>query len=84
MKINLTQVTLKPTIAGPEVTKNLTREVAEAIYQDAKTLAATSFALRLFNAEGEIEISEEEKGFIETAIRMFKYWVQAPILDMLK
>ena len=69
MKVNLTAVTFKPSLAGPEVTENLQKNVADAIYQSASNLAQDEFARRLYNAEGEVEASEEEVGFIRGSRR---------------
>ena len=80
MKINLTKVTFKPTIAGPEITQDLHKEIAEGIYQNASTLAAHSFALKLYDSDGEIEASEEDIKHIEDILPGFKYFVQEAIL----
>lgn len=80
MKINLTKVTLKPTIEGPEVIQDLHKSVAEAIYQHAKTIAEHSFALRLYESNGEIEATEEEIGFIKDNLWGYVYFAQVGIL----
>lgn len=54
-KITLNALTFRPTLAGPEVTQDLHREIAEAIYQNAATLAQHSFALRLYESDGTVE-----------------------------
>lgn len=83
MKINLTKVTFKPTIAGQEVTQDLHKEIAETIYQNANTLAAHKFALALYDAEGEIEVTEEDIKHIKSVLPGFKYFAQEAILKEL-
>lgn len=84
MKINLTALTFKPTIAGPEITKDLHKDIAEAIYQSASTLAEHSFALRLYQSDGEIEATKEEIGFIKAILPGFRYFVQDAILKAIE
>lgn len=81
--INLTAVSFQPTLAGAEVTENLQKVVAEAIYQNAKTLAEDEFARKLYKADGEVEASDEEIGYVKAVIGGFKYFVQAAILKAL-
>lgn len=82
-KINLTAVTFKPSLEGPEVTENLQKNVAEAVYQNAQNLAQHSFAQRLYEADGEIEVTDEEIGFIKGVLSGYKYFVQEGILKAL-
>lgn len=78
--INLSNVTFRPTLAGPEITQDVYKDVAEAIYQNATTLAQHVFAQRLFGAGGEIEVSNDELGFIKASLKGFKYFFQESIL----
>lgn len=78
--INLSSLTFKPTIAGPEITQDLHKEIAEAIYQNARNLAQHSFALRLYESTGELEVSKEEIGFIKEILGGFIYFAQEAIL----
>ena len=83
MKINLTHIALKPTIAGPETIIDLHKDIAEAIYQNANTLAAHSFALKLYDAKGDIEVSDEDIKHIRAILPGFKYFVQDAILKVI-
>lgn len=78
--INLSKVTFKPSLAGPEITQDVHKEVAEAIYQNATTLAQHVFAQKLFEADGDLEVSKEELGFVKDSLKGFKYFVQEGIL----
>ena len=83
-KITLNALTFRPTLAGPEVTQDLHREIAEAIYQNAATLAQHSFALRLYESDGSVEATDEEVGFIKEILPTFRYFAQAAILKALE
>lgn len=78
--INLSKVTFKPSIAGPEVTEDMHKVVAEAIYQNTNSAAAHSFALRLYECPGEMEATDEEIGFIKNELSGFRYFAQIGIL----
>ena len=78
--INLSKVTFKPSIAGPEVTSDMHEQIAEAIYQHTASAAAHSFALRLYESSGEIEATEAEIGFIKNELPGFLYFAQIGIL----
>lgn len=82
--IDLTKITLRPTIAGPEITQDLSKEIAEAIYQNANTLAVSEFARKLYHAEGEIEVTDEEIGFIKNILPGFRYFAQEAILKAIE
>ena len=84
MKINLKEITFKPTIAGPETTLDLHKDIAEAIYQSATTLAQHSFALRLYESDGELEADDQEVGFVKAAIKTFRWAAQEAILKNLE
>ena len=78
--INLSNVTFRPSLAGPEITENVYKDVAEAVYQNATTLAQHVFAQKLFGADGELEVSKEELDFIKSSLKGFKYFFQESIL----
>lgn len=83
MKINLSKLTVRPSIAGPEVEQDLTMAVAEAVYANCASLAEMKFALRLSEAKGEVEISGDEAAYIRKAVASFRFWAQLPILEQL-
>ena len=89
--IDLTHITFRPSLIGPEVTQDLHVEIAEAIYQNATTLAEHSLALRLYEKGGEpveviatgepqtVEISDDDVKVIRKAIAPFRYCAQEAI-----
>lgn len=83
-KIDFTSVAIKPTLGGPEIKENIGKVLAEVIYQKATTIAESSFAHRLYEAKGEIEVSEEEIEFIKTVLPNFFYWLQEAILAVIE
>ena len=85
MKINLTKITFRPSLTGPELTQDLHRDVAEAVYQAATTCAAHSLALRIFDhGDADVEVSEEEKEIIRNAITNWHYFVQEAVIKILE
>ena len=79
-KINLTAIKLRPSLAAPEVEQNLAKEIGDAIYRNSKSIAELRFGQRLYDAEGEIEVSDEEIGFIKAVLQGFFYWAQEAVL----
>lgn len=79
MKINLTNIEIKPTLSGAAVKHNFSKEVAEVIYQQAKTLKEADFAQRLYHSEGDFEIDAQEKEILLTAVSNFLWWAQEPL-----
>lgn len=78
--IDLTHITFRPSLLGPEVTQDLHVEIAEAIYQNATTLAEHSLALRLYEKGGEpVEVSDDDVKVIRKAIASFRYCAQEAI-----
>jgi hypothetical protein len=78
--IDLTHITFRPSLIGPEVTQDLHVEIAEAIYQNATTLAEHSLALRLYEKGGEpVEVSDDDVKVIRKAIAPFRYCAQEAI-----
>lgn len=85
MKVNLTQVMVKPSLKLEEpVALNVGKELAEIIYSSSKTLEHTLFAERLYKAEGEIEVSETERQLMLSHIDTFMYWARKPLTDILE
>ena len=77
---DLTHITFRPSLIGPEVTQDLHVEIAEAIYQNATTLAEHSLALRLYEKGGEpVEVSDDDVKVIRKAIAPFRYCAQEAI-----
>ena len=84
MKINLTQITFRPSLAGPEMTQDLHKDVAEAVYQSATTCAAHSLALRIFEkGDADVEVSPEEADIIRNSIGNWHYFAQEAVLKEL-
>ena len=82
--INLTAVTFQPTLGGEEISRNFYKVVAEAVYQNAQTLEDDEFSRRLYKADGDIEVSDEELNLIRSSISDYKYYIKAAILKALE
>ena len=69
---------------GPEVTQDLHKDVAEAVYQNATTCAAHALALRIFeHGSDDVEVSDEEKEIIRKSIVQWRYFAQEAIFKIL-
>ena len=77
MKINLTQIKVKPSLLEEEKVLDVQKVIADLIWRECgkDDIAKANFALKLFNAPGEIEITDSEKQNIETSLDNAKYWL---------
>ena len=82
MKINFAKIKFRPSLFEKEVEiKDFHKQLANSIWQN-KEIAAGKFALRLFDTP-DIEINEQEKGYIKEALGNFLQWVRTPVLEAL-
>lgn len=77
MKINLTQLKVRPSLLEEEKVLDVQKIVADLIWRECgkDDIAKASFALRLFNTSGEVEITDAEKQYIEAVLVNAKYWM---------
>ena len=77
MKINLTQLKVRPSLLEEEKVLDVQKIVADLIWRECgkDDIAKASFALRLFNTPGEVEITDAEKQYIEAVLVNAKYWI---------
>ena len=77
MKINLTQIKVKPSLLEEEKVLDVQKVIADLIWRECgkDDIAKANFALKLFNAPGEIEITDTEKQYIESILVNAKYWL---------
>ena len=77
MKINLTQIKVRPSLLEEEKVLNVQKTIADLIWRECgkEDIAKANFALKLFNAPGEIEITDTEKQYIEAVLVNAKYWL---------
>ena len=77
MKINLTQIKVKPSLLEEEKVLDVQKTIADLIWRECgkEDIAKANFALKLFNAPGEIEITDTEKQYIEAVLINAKYWL---------
>ena len=81
MKINLTQIKVKPSLLEEEKVLDVQKVIADLIWRECgkDDIAKADFALKLFNAPGEIEITDSEKQYIEASLVNSKYWLAEAI-----
>ena len=77
MKINLTQLKVRPSLLEEEKVLDVQKIVADLIWRECgkDDIAKASFALKLFNTPGEVEITDTEKQYIEAVLVNAKYWM---------
>lgn len=77
MKINLTQIKVRPSLLEEEKVLDVQKTIADLIWRECgkEDIAKANFALKLFNAPGEIEITDIEKQYIESVLINAKYWL---------
>ena len=77
MKINLTQLKVRPSLLEEAKVLDVQKLVADLIWRECgkDDIAKASFALRLFNTPGEVEITDAEKQYIEAVLANAKYWM---------
>ena len=77
MKINLTQIKVKPSLLEEEKVLDVQKTIADLIWKECgkDDIAKASFALKLFNTPGEVEITDAEKQYIEAVLVNAKYWM---------
>lgn len=77
MKINLTQLKVRPSLLEEEKILDVQKIIADLIWRECgkDDIAKASFALKLFNTPGEVEITDEEKQYIEAVLVNAKYWM---------
>ena len=77
MKINLTQLKVRPSLLEEAKVLDVQKIVADLIWRECgkDDIAKASFALRLFNTPGEVEITDAEKQYIEAVLANAKYWM---------
>lgn len=77
MKINLTQIKVRPSLLEEEKVLDVQKTIADLIWRECgkEDIAKANFALKLFNASGEIEITDTEKQYIEAVLVNAKYWL---------
>ena len=75
MKINLTQLKVRPSLLEEEKVLDVQKIVADLIWRECgkDDIAKASFALKLFNTPGEVEITDVEKQYIEAVLVNAKY-----------
>ena len=79
MRVDFTNIELKPTLKGNPVRDNLTEVIAEQVYQHACTLAAHKLALKIDACKGVMDLDDNEIKIILGSIRSLKYYAQIAI-----
>lgn len=77
MKINLTKLKVRPSLLEEEKVVDVQKTIADLIWKECgrDDIAKANFALKLFNAPSDIEITDTEKQYIEAILVNAKYWL---------
>ena len=82
MKINFNKIKFRPSLLeGEKEIKDFNKQLANVLWQ-SRDIAVGHFALRLFE-NPEIEINEQEKGYIKDALESFYQWAKVAVLEAL-
>ncbi len=82
-KINLTAVTARPSLFEEAKEVNLARDLGNYIHFHASTIPDMRFGDRLFDAAGEIEVTDQEIKLIRDAIPSLLAWAQEAALKVI-
>lgn len=82
MKINFAKIKFRPllTTEAMEI-GDFHKQLANALWQ-SRDIAVGRFALKLFD-NPEIEVNEQEKGYIISALDTFYQWAKVAVLEAL-
>lgn len=83
MKVNFTKVKVRPSLFEDEVVNDYQKQLANIVWQNAQTVEEGNFALRLFNAPGDLEISDSEADILARMIATAPMWQRQPVLEIL-
>ena len=83
-KINLTNLQARPDLFAEPKAYNAAKDLGNLIHFNAQDIDVMRFGDRLFDAEGEIEVTDQELEIIRRHVPMLKAWAQLPILEILK
>lgn len=82
MKINFSELKFRPSLFEEAIEiKDFHKQLANAIWQN-KDIKAGKFALALFD-NPDIEVDDEQKGYIKEALGNFLQWARIPVLEAL-
>lgn len=83
MKVSFRNLSIQPSLKGEPVVKDLTEDVANAVYQEANTFEQHKLAHRIAESGDEIELTAEEAEWVKRAVGGFRFFAQKPILEAL-
>lgn len=81
MKVSFKNITMRPTLKGEAQSVDATDIVAEAVYQNATTLAEHKLAHRIDEERDGVELTDAEVSIIKTAIAGYKYYFQQAVIE---
>jgi hypothetical protein len=84
-KINFSAIEVK-NIDGTTGTLNIKRDFANALYVNSKEIEGNALGLKIYNAEGEVELNEQEEKIVKDYVAQFypSYLIQTAIINSIK
>jgi len=83
MKVDFSDIELRPTLKGEPIHVDLTEVIAEQVYQHARTLAAHKLALKIDAGKGKVDLDANETKIVLGSILDLKYYAQIAIKHIL-
>lgn len=84
MIINITSVPARGSLKSENyLLYNVSKEVGDYIYRNAITEEDYNFSIKLFDAAGDIEVSEQELSQILKALEVLPFWLRIQTINLL-
>lgn len=69
VKVNFKELVVRTSLRGDKtVTIDAAADIADIVYSQGRGIAAHALALKIFNAAGEVELSDDEVRILETIV----------------
>lgn len=85
IKLDLTSVPARQSLKSDQIENfNIAKEIGDYIYQNTRNTDEYTFAIKLFNAEGEIELTDTELELIINTTSIFPVWLNVAISQVIR
>lgn len=85
IKLDLTSVPARQSLKSDQIENfNIAKEIGDYIYQNTRDTDEYTFAIRLFNAEGEIELTDTELELVVKSTNIFPVWLNVAISQVIR
>lgn len=85
IKLDLTSVPARQSLKSDQIENfNVAKEIGDYIYQNTRNTDEYNFAIKLFNAEGEIELADTEFELFVNATSILPVWLNVAISQVIR